>query len=459
MGIATKYPVTAANPCKICGKPDYCFYLVFENNSTVHYCARTEEDEILNGNGHFLWRYSKDTNIGEYHCYQEKTEVDAWRASIVQKIGPERSRPVALTHKTATGSKPIKGEVLVEKNLDRLDAIYSRLLQYLVLEEQDTQRLRKDWNKPTTGDLFSKVLANYPIRSLPPADWIRKKNGFKRRLISPFRSDIANRVAQEFGDISNIPGFYQDQYGWNFSGSEGIIFPVYQEGKLIRLRVRESFPMIKGSFQGEEGIFIHKYAKDGEELWYFRREGSEELVYSNSKQLIFLKDDGCPKGKAAGKYKNLSSVYEKKQGEELLNGYGRGSRSGSHYSLYDKGVSNYSVVYFTEGEKKAIIANMLLQVPVVSLPGTGTFEKLFEEPEGRKSLVEYLLQKGMKMAVIAYDADKSENVKVLNSEKAAIQRFLSKGIQISVGEWNAGFGKGLDDILVQGVRPSVYLCS
>ena len=64
----------------------------------------------------------------------------------------------------------------------------------------------------------------------------------------------------------------------------------------------------------------------------------------------------------------------------------------------------------------------------------------------------------MRLLVIAYDADKSENLKVLQAEQKAVCMFLEKGIKIAIGEWNPAFGKGLDDILVAGIRPSLFIC-
>ena len=210
-----------------------------------------------------------------------------------------------------------------------------------------------------------------------------------------------------------------------------------------------------------EGYFQHGYDEKGEHIWHFLSNETKEkkLVYDSKIKLINLMANGCPKGKASSKYKNFSSVYEKKVNEKVINGYGIGTRSGSNISLYCKPGDDFSVVYITEGEKKAIVANLILGVPVISLPGTGTFSKLFEKNTSEVSMLEYLIRKGTKMMVIAYDADKTTNIMVLKAEKKAIMEFLKRGLAIAVGEWNAAFGKGLDDILVTGVRPSIYWCS
>lgn len=58
------------------------------------------------------------------------------------------------------------------------------------------------------------------------------------------------------------------------------------------------------------------------------------------------------------------------------------------------------------------------------------------------------------MFVIAYDADKTVNDKVLVSEKNAINALRNEGFSIGVAEWDSCYGKGIDDLLAGGHRPS-----
>ena len=66
-----KQTISAANPCRICGKPDYCYRLVFDTNETLHCCARVSEKAVTSSYGTFIWKKSKDTSIGVYNYYQE----------------------------------------------------------------------------------------------------------------------------------------------------------------------------------------------------------------------------------------------------------------------------------------------------------------------------------------------------------------------------------------------------
>ncbi len=71
-----KQTISAANPCRICGKPDYCYRLVFDTNETLHCCARVSEKAVTSSYGTFIWKKSKDTSIGVYNYYQEESEAE-----------------------------------------------------------------------------------------------------------------------------------------------------------------------------------------------------------------------------------------------------------------------------------------------------------------------------------------------------------------------------------------------
>lgn len=458
-----KETISSSKPCKICGKPDYCFRLHHDDGGISHCCAR-EHDAALLVNGEEYVKYKeKDTNIGTYSYYMTAAERDAFLKKVkAEKNGAKQWKKKEVNFQEPEGDVLIPGEYEIASD-DRLDKVYRRFLSLLILEDKDRDMLQAEWNTTSTGNLFAELVKHYDIKSLPPADYIRKRRAYKDGIRNMPRYKICKKLVEELGELEGIPGFYKNDYGWSFTGTEGIFFPLYnKKGQLIRLRLRETYPEIRGVFNGIEGTYKHGYDENGMHTWLFigKESGQEEVVYSTEKNLISLKQNGCPAGKAASKYKNFSSVYEKKKGDEVVNGYGFGTRSGSNISLYCKPTDDFSVIYVTEGEKKAMVANMLLGVPVISLPGTGTFSKLFEKNAEGISMMDYLVQeKGTKLVVIAYDADKNTNIMVLRSEQKAIMEFLQRGISIAVGEWNAAFGKGLDDILVTGVRPSVYLCA
>lgn len=465
-----KQTISAANPCRICGKPDYCYRLVFDTNETLHCCARISEKAVTSSYGTFIWKKSKDTSIGVYNYYQEESEAAESRKAFIESLKASGSYK---GEKTSSAAKPKINPVAVQQaplsvegecpvaSPEYLDRVYHFILDRLCLEDSDRSTLMAEWNTPATGDLTSEILGDYPIKSLPPDDAVRQT--IKCHFISPLRSEVEKALYDEFGLIEGVPGVAHDGKSNHIIGGEGILFPLYDiQGRLIRLRNRLKYPSISGEMNGVKGQYIHFYSKYGSSCWSFKGEGQEEatLVYSSSKQnnLITLKPNGCPAGKASGKYKNFTSFAERHEGERIYNLYGTGTRSGSHVSIYHQDNASFQTVYVTEGEKKAIVASRLLHVPVISLPGTGTFSKLFDEDTTGSSLIDTLVKKGMRLLVIAYDADKSENLKVLQAEQKAVCMFLEKGIKIAIGEWNPAFGKGLDDILVAGIRPSLFIC-
>lgn len=471
---ASKLKVSSSEPCKICGKPDMCYRLDFgpingSDGGMLHCCGRILDRGVVIGiDGEYLWKKQKETNIGPYGYYEfyseYKTKLEVFKKTRGKNSSYEnwnsnsRVTPVKPHLTSAAVYATVKGEDAVA-SADKLDAVYRRLLDLLLLETWHIERLKKDWNTSCTGDIYTPIMSRIPIKSLPPADWVRRQNGYCDCHRNNTRQRVCETLSKEF-DLTGVPGLYCKDGKWGITGSEGILFPIFNKnGKIVRLRLREDYPETKGVYKGVEGTFIHSYTKEGKHLWVFT--SADKTHRSDVTMSVPLHQ--CPKGKAAGKYKNFNSVHEEvveTNGQrEKVNVYGRGARSGSHISLYCKPTDDFSVVYVTEGEKKAIVANQLMSVPVISLPGTGTFSKLFEKDEQGLSMMDFLVSKGMKLCVIAYDADKGENIRVLQSEQKAIQEFIKRGLKVAIGEWNANWGKGLDDTLVRGIHPSIYLCS
>jgi hypothetical protein len=401
----------------------------------MHCCARVSDSPAIhNSFGTFVHIKAKETDIGEYHYYEESAEYERSRKAFMD----QRKKGVIPKEVHIAPKEPeiLKDECSIADR-KRLNEVYREFAKILKVTNEDAFLLRKEWDKPTSKGLADKILSEYPLISLPE----ETKEGASKRL------QAASILAKRVGDLRGIPGFYQNSSdNWTVTGKCGVGFPIFDtEGNLIRFRIREKYPDLKGIYQGEEGVFRHSFDKHENHIWFFYAPGKNPVIIGKE-----------PKGKAAGKYKNLSSVYEKEKG---VNFYKNGTKSGSRASLYAKDSDIFSTVYVTEGEKKALVANALLGFPVVSLPGTGTFMKLFESQDGCKPIMDYLMAQGCKLVIIAYDADKSVNAYVLKAEKKAIEEFKKRNLNIAIGEWNAAFGKGLDDVLVQGVRPNIYICN
>lgn len=503
--------VTKAQPCLICGKPDWCGRLMLQKGMG-HYCHRCDDDVVpANGTVFILQRVTS----GGFSLYQDKNDIDAARERWIDEqiaLGKlsknyREKHPVSgslASYVAAAKNRPAEPGVKVLPDLDLAsvafrDKVYRCLLSQLTLEPWDEATLRKEWDNPRfpNGRVYDPLMGRYPIVSLPMEDAARIAGGW--RLKNPLRKVIMKGIIKECGEPIGVPGFYyraskeesaafwewftqqaktsnrevlaalkrHPEYSpekWTMYSLSGIVFPVYDSsGNIIYLRIRDEHPQVAGEYNGFEGTFL--FAKGG---WYFRAlDGSGhysdpwpgKVVFNEREgvKLIDLGPDGhsLPVGKVLGKYKNFSSYtkYSSKEEKISRNRYVAGKQSGSHISLYCKDGDNMRTVYVVEGEKKAMVCNQIYGAPCISLPGVSCFSKLFENEEERgKSLLGELMERGLKLLILAYDADKEKNTAVLKAEASAVKAITSHGIRMMLAEWGIGYGKGIDDLLIAGVR-------
>ena len=93
---------------------------------------------------------------------------------------------------------------------------------------------------------------------------------------------------------------------------------------------------------------------------------------------------------------------------------------------YNPNLDSSDMCYITEGEKKAILTNDYLRYPVISLPGTGTYNKLYDLYDGINA-INFLKSIGCDTTVVAYDADKIYNQQVLRYEQKLVQLLQGEG--------------------------------
>lgn len=475
--------------CPICGKPDWCLRIDFNDEHGtryLHYCHRmidVAEGETVTG-----------IDAQEYRCIGYSSEGFAKFESIEQQEENRRrwceehgkAYKKGGTYKPSSKRQVSYSSVREEETVEdcaplavpaRLHEVYSAWLDLLVLEPKHEKKLRDEWDKgiENVGIGFDYIIARWPIKSLPPDDYIRFDSN--ENYLNKSRKTIMEELIERVGEPIGVPGFYQkkDKDGvlhWAMFSLCGIIYPIYNSyGQIIRVRVNDDHPVCGGTFQGMEGNFMYLRPKgvSGRTGWYFVPNGedgranyaNQVLVYRTGylQNLIELTSKGYPKGsKVSGKYKNFSS-YEKRE-EKTADGkvrrYNRfmnGVQSGSSLSLYTTPGDNEGVVLITEGEKKAIVANAVYKVPVICLPGVNSYKKLFEPEEGYKeSVMDRLYQRGLRTPVIIYDADKAENKAVAVCEYKAIAEFWNRDKSIYRGNFSEAWGKGLDDITLAGLR-------
>lgn len=396
--------VSKREPCPICGKPDWCTIQEVTSSVQLHYCRRVLSgiDIIspVNNREYVFIKQAKDGSCLYKDREQYDTDRDEW---LLQNRGYHQNRQGKKHSKQvpANQPKPPEGNSILSvpiKPSRELDLIYRSFLNHLYLNKMHIRYLTKEsWPK--------ELIQRSMLRSLPVNRGTRY-NPYDRELITL-------ELIHEFGSVQGVPGFYQRPDGkWTFTGSSGILIPQYDHNHyLYRLRIRLDHPQV---------------------------------------------DDF---GKEKNKYNNFSSYFESKtKSGALVNAYINGCRSGSHIGLYDNPmVDDYTVCYITEGEKKAIYANYVLHVPVVSIPGVNSFNKLLEKSENGFTVLDYLKSRGCRILIIAYDSDKYINQSVLMYEDKIIEFLSSQDFYIGVAFWNPGFGKGLDDILSINIRPNYEL--
>lgn len=468
--------VTRQRPCPICGKPDMCFSDIRGDGIKVTVCGRVRQ-EVVNGHDGRTYKMLPQKKESSYALYVD-LEEDLIRSE-------ERRRQWCIEHGyrykpkegivLPTGLSPVEERWKYDKSIvqplphEVLNAILRPWLEKdLVLSDFHHRKLMAEWgrNEKAAGDIFS----TWSIRSMPVEDmWRRDAPAFyKGRGDGPSREELMRRLLTRCKEVGldspqGIPGVYQEKDGqWRFAAKAGILYPVYDyRGMLYRLRIGTDYPDVHGKLAGLSGVY--HFWRD---RWYFEREGKPKnekgiLVwsYGSAHNRITLGDKGLPEGKPDGKYINMSSFREWKDVERhvLVNYYQGGCRAGSSISVYRPRDARPGIFWITEGEKKAMSIAVILGVVTVCVPGVNTFSKLFQPVEGDLSTADALKTEGMRMAVVAFDADKGTNEMVQDAESMLLTKLGDSGFRTGRTKWNKAFGKGLDDSLFMGARPSVEM--
>ena len=477
--------VSASNPCPICGSTDYDMTMDYGEEGKVIWCHKmTQPGNVFAGGKEYVCiKAGKQSGIGIFNLYMEKEEHEmlqlrkrnewieeqkklnpnfkpsSYSPNGYRNINTETSRNVSIK-KTIEDVKAMSNRELDER--------YRYMLSLLKLEEKHERSLRDEWNSSVFPNIYSELTKQYPIRSLPPKDAIRYKQ--KETFSSPTRKKITSEMIRCFGSVEGIPGFYKrtgdfwnekrEEEAWTFSGGEGILFPVYdKDGYLYRLRYREDYPNFKIK-EGEgypEGVLFHRYDTENIRKWYFTPKGSKDVIPLEdlSFKVPFGKNN-CPAvGHPQGKYKTLSSWYDKVDGNNIVNAFYKGCRSGSPYSLYVPEHANWKICILTEGEKKGMVSSHIKKCPVVDFAGVGTFSCMFLKDENGVSLYDVLKKRGVKYFLICFDADKASILGVAGAEHNLGVALAERGEVPLTGEWTGKFSKGLDDILLMGIDISI----
>lgn len=458
--------VNKGRPCKICGATDWDMIMRYDNDGEeqdVHWCHKTHvpKGDVISIQGE------------SYLCIATDKQIDTGYFSLYVKYIPKEEYLLRMKNKPRevfvreVEKRPeiLPGETKPRSN-EELHEIYSYFLEQLILEQKHYQSMKEEWESGIFKGITSSLVKEWNLKSLPPLDQTRFGKGQNKDLKNPTRRAVIRKLVKKFGPLTGVPGFYEktgeyysakeESERWVISGKEGILFPCYDvNGYIYCLRYKDDYPDYKvDNFLGQEGTLSMKYSKDWIRQWWFTpAQGTAILITGTEHEyLLQLNSRGLPTiGRSSGKYKTISSVYEKLVNGITVNKMYNGSRPGSPYSLYAHNVTNWKVAIVTEGEKKGIIANYVKKVPVAHVSGVGTFRSLFKKNEDGFSAIDFLKSKGCKYLIICYDADKYTKEQVEKAEQGLIKATQEEDLIPLVGEWNGKFDKGLDDILLMGL--------
>lgn len=455
--------VTITRPCPICGKPDWCSYYEHADGTETFHCFREPglrcTDTVGIDGRSYVFKRLNDTKLGQCGVYEERSSYEASRAKWASEhgrshgSGERAQQPVC---KPAQRVERVYEDIVAPLSDAQLHERYSYFLSLLCLEDKHRRILESEWDTHVEA-LTATILRTWPIKSAPPPDNVRFK--LTEKLNNPTRKAVMQKMIARFGDLKGVPYFYQRNTdgAWTFAALSGILYPVYNsKGQIIRLRCADDYPQIrlpdgsiyKFSYRSAEWIHL----PDPKDITDF------EIVESQAQNIhkVPMSSKGYPQGKVDGKYKNCSSYKEevvKKNGREYVkNTYKNGCQAGGHPSLYAKPGDYMQAAYITEGEKKSIVTNAIFKVPVVCLPGVGTYSCICDDSKG-ESMLDALKRMGVKKVFLAFDADKYENKMVMAAEEGCARMLLEHGMQVYITSWNKAFGKGIDDIALAGSRP------
>ena len=450
---------SAENPiCPICGYPgnDYCGRRMTSEGLVMIVCMRTHkcvseglnyfdaEGNCMGKDGNFYLRVG--TSKSGNGCFMEANAKMAYDvAHGIQK----KPKNFKMPEYVAPKPKVVVDEVQPLPP-ERLHRVYSLMAKHLKLEDWHREYLHRDgW----TDEMIEK----YQIVSFPEKDFSRFKYRKDVRMKCPYRKKLASLILEDLGNppegLRGVPGAYQDKNGnWTFSGPSGIIhWQPDINGNLYGARIRMDWRDQNTEILQENG---KEYFIENGQKWYLSMKGACRILPDGSKE---WKKDGNFKGK----YRNLSSYVEDEEelkNNRIVNIYTNGCQSGNKLGYYiDRQRDDMFICFITEGEKKGAFANYKMKAPFVTLPGVSSWSLLFKGDKGSRP-IDQLKAMGIQYLVIAFDADKTVNADVLAKEQQTVAAVKEEGMFIGAAEWDINLGKGLDDLLAAGYKPTYTVC-
>ena len=471
--------VTNRRPCPICGKTDWCcFYSptlgkefvickrVLDTSDTVgkdgkfyKFCGLTHEEQNAKFQEMDAWQANKDAwqankdawmRENKIGPYSEKNEYHRWYGAS------KSSRADSKTHSYSEYKEQeyeIVDPVSV-KSHSELDRFYRALLRVLVLDPLHRQYLQSEgWS--------DELIRSSLVKSFPAKDVVRfnhklydSKNFYRKRIAQSVMSIL------HVTDLRGSPGAFVDHGGhWTLNGPSGIAIPVYDaDGYLYGIRIRMDFCDIDRTMEQVDGSYQYTY--DG--ITYYHTPFKGFSHYENGEKVtdaFYYNDKGHMIG-VKGKYRPLTSYLEDQKEREqgrIVNRFSSGCQAENGISVYYNPKEDVpKVAYFTEGEKKGIFANAIMHSPVITFPGVSSWRNMINGEHGNR-MIDKLKALGVRICLVAYDADKESNANVLRQQDAVAQALMAEGFSVGLTHWSTKYGKGLDDLLAGGNVPGFEL--
>ena len=328
------------------------------------------------------------------------------------------------------------------------DAVYSRLLELLTLDDDDKASLMK-------RGLTEEQIEWLGYKSCPTKEQIPK---------------IVETLQAEKFCLKGIPGFYKRYGKYSMMLANGFFIPFRSmDGEIQGLQIRR---------KGDENITLDKDVSFSDTVDY-----TLQLKNNNPFPINLRIIDEIPEGARvkedsenspfdlvapneirwelyfkAGEEKTLSyslemDIPKKTKAKVIVQPryiwFSSGNREGgtpmTNYTHFVGDLRN--VMYLTEGGLKADVTYFLCEGKKSFLAVTG-ITSLRDMPK----TFEYFKENGVKEVRIVFDMDRIYNERVMEAIENVRQMAADAGLQSSVPEWDIEMGKGIDDFMLSYLK-------
>ena len=207
--------------CPFCNLKKGTMKLNIANNSYI--CKDCE------ARGYAIGLYAKCNYISNKEAYQ-------------RLINSEADISNNLTTSTITNTK---------KNDEELDIVYQAFLDSLILDSNHTMKLLQ-------YGFSIEEIDRIGFKTIPTKD--------------SQKVEICRKLIEKGFDLEGVPGFFIDKkFRWNFKSHEGIFIPIFQNCKLVALRIH----------------LDKKYNTDTTDIWFSSSQDNNGTKQNNNIMIIY----------------------------------------------------------------------------------------------------------------------------------------------------------------------------